>query len=215
MPTVRSLRRARFTALSILVVAAGAIGAGVAMLEDPVPTPAPTPAPAKPATDPADVLDVKAKRIDGSEEDLSAYRGKVVLIVNVASKCGFTPQYAGLESLYAAKKEAGLVVLGFPSNDFGQQEPGSNEEIKTFCDARYKISFPLFEKVGVKGNGAHPLFKKLAAQPAPIGGEPKWNFTKFLVDRSGKVVARFESRVKPDDKDLEKQIEALLAAKPG
>lgn len=211
-------RRLRLFAAMLTLSALGAIAAGVAILEDPKPMPAsPTPAPAKPASDPAYVLDVKAKRIDGTEEDLSIYRGKVVLIVNVASKCGYTPQYAGLEALYQAKKDAGLVILGFPSNDFGQQEPGTSEEIKAFCDTRYKITFPLFEKVGVKGDAAHPLFKKLAAQPAPIGGDaggPKWNFTKYLVDRSGKVVARYESRVKPDDKELAKRIDELLGAKP-
>ncbi|MBL9001881.1 MAG: glutathione peroxidase [Phycisphaerae bacterium] len=158
------------------------------------------------------VLGFTAKDIDGVDKKLEDYKGKVVLIVNTASKCGYTKQYTGLEELYKAKKDAGLVVLAFPSNDFGRQEPKSEAEIKTECSETYGVTFPLFSKVAVKGPEATPLFVKLAKQPAPIGGEPGWNFTKYLVDRSGNVVGRFESRVKPNDPELIKQVDALLKA---
>ncbi len=163
------------------------------------------------ATD-ANVLAFTMKRIDGTSEDLSIYKGKVVLIVNVASQCGFTKQYAGLEKLYESKKADGLVILGFPANEFNKQEPGTNEEIKEFCSAKFNVTFPMFEKIIVKGDGTAPLFAKLAAQPAPIGGEPKWNFTKFLVDRTGNVVARYESKITPEDKALNAKIDELLKA---
>jgi glutathione peroxidase len=142
------------------------------------------------------VLSGKMKLIDGKEQDLAAYKGKVVVIVNVASKCGYTKQYEPLEKLYKEKKEQGLVVLGFPANNFGGQEPGTNEEVLRFCEDKFGVSFPMFEKISVKGEDAHPLYKKLAALPAPVGGEPKWNFTKFVVDREGKVVARIDAKSK-------------------
>jgi len=160
------------------------------------------------------VYDFTVKRIDGTDESLGVYKGKVLLIVNVASQCGFTPQYEGLQKLYTDKKDAGLVVLGFPANDFKQQEPGTNEEIQRFCSGRFGVTFPMFEKVSVAGSDAHPLYKFLAKQPEPIGIEPKWNFTKFLVDREGRVVANFDSRVKPDDPELMKKVNELLAARP-
>ncbi len=160
------------------------------------------------------VLGYTMNRIDGGSEDLATYKGKVVLIVNVASQCGYTKQYAGLEKLYESKKGDGLVILGFPANEFGKQEPGSNAEIKEFCSAKFNVTFPMFEKIVVKGEGVEPLYKQLAAQPAPIGGEPKWNFTKFLVDKSGNVVARYEPAVKPDDQAMLKKIDELLRAAP-
>ncbi|MBS0196900.1 MAG: glutathione peroxidase [Planctomycetes bacterium] len=151
--------------------------------------------------------------IDGAKKNLADYKGKVLLIVNTASKCGYTPQYAGLEGLYQKHKSEGFEVLGFPSNDFGSQEPLNNKEIVADCQKRFGVTFPLFAKTAVKGKDANPLFVKLAKQPAPIGGEPGWNFTKFLVDRQGNVVARFDSRVKPDDVELEKRISELLKTK--
>ncbi len=160
------------------------------------------------------VLDHKIKRIDGAEESLDKYKGKVLLIVNVASKCGYTPQYEGLEKLYKSKKDAGLVILGFPADNFRHQEPGTNEQIAEFCTSKFGVTFPMFEKISVTGPDQNPLYKQLAAQPSPVGGDPKWNFTKFLVDRDGNVVARFEPKVKPDDPALLKQVESLLAAKP-
>ena len=177
------------------------------------PTPsAPSTAPAtqpgdkKPETKPADakakpaeVLTGTMKRIDGTEEDLSKYKGKVVLIVNIASKCGYTAQYAALEALYKEYKEQGLVILGFPANDFNGQEPGSNTEIAEFCKSKFDVTFPLFEKISVKGKDQHALYKKLAALPEPLGGDPKWNFTKFVVDKEGKVVGRFDAKGEKND----------------
>ena len=144
--------------------------------------------------------------IDGSPAPLSAYQGKVVLIVNVASRCGFTPQYAGLESLYEKYKDRGFVILGFPANNFGAQEPGTNEEIKTFCSSKYNVTFPMYSKISVKGDDQAPLYRFLTA----TGGEIQWNFTKFLVDKNGKVVARFEPKVTPESPDVAAAIEKAL-----
>ncbi len=163
-------------------------------------------------------LDVKVQTIDGKESDLAQYKGKVVVIVNVASRCGFTEQYAGLQALYEKHKDAGLVVLGFPANDFNGQEPGTNLEIAEFCASKFNVTFPMFEKVSVKGEGMHPLYKVLTSQPAPLGGEPKWNFTKFVIDREGKVVARFDAdrkyvRSKELEPELVKKVEVLVGGK--
>src|SRR5262245_21427453 len=165
-----------------------------------------------PAAD-AQVLEFNMKDIDEKDVNLSQYKGKVVLMVNVASKCGYTPQYKGLEKLYRDKKDQGFVILGFPANNFGAQEPGKNEEIKEFCKTKFDVSFPMFAKISVKGSDQHPLYKKLAGQPKPVGGDPQWNFTKFLVDRQGNVVARFEPGVKPDDAKLLDKIKELLDKK--
>ncbi len=164
--------------------------------------------------DPAYVLGFTMNRLDGKPQNLEDYRGKVVLIVNVASKCGYTPQYGGLQSLYESKMVDGLVVLGFPANNYGSQEPGTNPEIKEFCSNTYSVTFPMFEKISVKGNDQHPLYRVLATQPAPIGGDPKWNFTKFVVDRSGRVVARYEPKTAPNDPALLAQIDTLLKSSP-
>ncbi len=173
-----------------------------------------TGAPAAPKEKPSPmVLSHTVKDIDGKDVNLADYKGKVVLIVNVASNCGFTYQYKGLQALYDEHKESGLVVLGFPANNFNGQEPGTNAEIKAFCETKYKVTFPMFAKISVKGEDQHPLFKQLQAQPGAIGGEPGWNFTKYLVDRSGNVVARYESRVKPDDATMVGKIKELLKAK--
>jgi glutathione peroxidase len=138
-----------------------------------------------------------------------AYGGQVLLVVNTASKCGFTPQYEGLEALHAQFKDRGFAVLGFPSNDFMGQEPGSEKQIREFCTLTYGVKFPMFEKVHVKGRDATPLFKQLAAE---TGDAPGWNFHKYLLDRDGKVVASFGSKVRPDDPALRAKLEALLAA---
>lgn len=162
------------------------------------------------------VLSYTMKTIDGADKPLSEYKGKVLLIVNTASRCGFTAQYAGLEQLYQDKKSQGFEILAFPANNFGGQEPGTDKEIKNFCtgtDSRYKVTFPLFAKVSVAGADQHPLYKTLASQASPVGGDPKWNFTKFLVDREGKVVARFESRIRPDDPELTRTLNQLLEQK--
>lgn len=146
--------------------------------------------------------------ITGEAAPLSAYAGKVMLIVNVASKCGYTPQYTGLEKLYQDYASRGLVVLGFPANDFMGQEPGNNEQIRSFCETNYKISFPMFSKISVKGKETSPLYQYLAAE---TGEKPSWNFFKYLVDAQGKPVKSFSSAVKPDDPELISAIEALLS----
>ena len=149
--------------------------------------------------------------IDGKPAPLADYKGKVVLIVNVASQCGFTPQYSALESIYEKYKDQGFVIVGFPANNFGAQEPGTNEEIKTFCSRKYNVTFPMYAKISVKGEDQAPLYSYLTKETGPgIAGDIKWNFTKFLVDRNGKVVQRFESAVTPDSKDVTGAIEKQL-----
>lgn len=156
------------------------------------------------------IYDFSATSIDGKPVELSTYRDKVLLIVNTASQCGFTPQYQGLQALYEKYASQGLVVLGFPCNQFGKQEPGDTTEIQSFCEARFGVSFPLFQKIDVNGKAAHPLYKYLTkAAPGILGTKAvKWNFTKFLVDRSGNVVERYSSMTKPED--IEKAIQGLL-----
>jgi glutathione peroxidase len=156
------------------------------------------------------VLDFTMKRLDGTEQKLGDYRGQVLLLVNVASKCGLTPQYEGLEALYEKYRSRGFAVLGFPANDFAGQEPGSDGEIATFCRSTYGVEFPMFSKITVKGAGQHPLYRKLTSLPAPLGGEVQWNFQKYLVDRRGEVVAKFDPRTKPDDPGLVAKLEELL-----
>jgi glutathione peroxidase len=156
------------------------------------------------------IYDFTAQALDGHEVPLAQFRGRVLLIVNTASKCGFTPQYKGLEALYETYRDRGLTVLGFPCDQFGHQEPGNAEEIGSFCERNYGVSFPLFAKIEVNGPGAHPLYKYLCAQKRGLLGSArvKWNFTKFLVDREGRVVTRFAPAKAPAA--LASQIEALL-----
>ena len=153
-------------------------------------------------------LDRTMTLIDGSSQDLSAYRGKVVLVVNVASECGLTPQYGGLQTLYESKQEDGLVILGFPANNFGGQEPGSDSDITEFCTTNYGITFPMFSKISVKGDDQDALFAELSAQTE----EPSWNFTKYLIDREGHLVERFDPRTTPEDEKLVSRIDELLNA---
>ena len=149
--------------------------------------------------------------IDGESIPLSTYKGKVILVVNVASRCGYTPQYSALESLYEKYKDQGFVILGFPANNFGAQEPGTNAEIKTFCSTKYNVTFPMFSKISVKGADKAPLYQFLTEKANPaVAGEIKWNFTKFLVDRKGHIVARFESAVTPDSPEVVAEVEKLL-----
>lgn len=159
------------------------------------------------------IYDLPLKDINGKDAPLSAYKGKVMLIVNVASFCGNTPQYKGLEELHNKFKGDGLSVIGFPCNDFGAQEPGSPEEIKTFCSTKYSVTFPLYEKVVVKGGGKCPLYEVLSGPKSPFPGDVKWNFGKFLVGRDGKIVKRFEPKVKPDSPEVLDAIKEALAAK--
>lgn len=156
--------------------------------------------------------ELSAPQLDGKAAPLSQYKGKVTLVVNTASQCGFTPQYEGLEALYEKYKKQGLVVLGFPSNDFGGQEPGSNEEIKKFCDLKYKVSFPMFSKDVVKGDKKQPIYQFLTTKASPTG-EVEWNFEKFLIDKNGNVVGRYRSKVTPLSPELTGAIEKELAKK--
>lgn len=239
MRTPRALAASKLVALSLLAAAAAACGSSQA----PAPAaaqaatpPSPGGSNSTPSTSGAKTLYAfEAKDIDGKDVKLDRYKGKVALVVNVASKCGFTPQYEALEALYKKHASEGLVVLGFPSDQFGHQEPGTENEIKTFCMTRYAISFPLFAKVDVNGANAHPLYTwmraeqpgnfdksapgadKLAAHlektmPEVLGTDAvKWNFTKFLVDREGHVVKRFESMQTPES--IEPELVAALAKK--
>lgn len=169
-------------------------------------------APASAADSP---LEFKMKNIDGQEVDLSKFKGEVVLIVNVASQCGLTPQYKQLEEVYTKYKDKGFAVLGFPANQFGAQEPGTDAEIKQFCTSKYDVDFPMFSKIVVKGDGIHPLYEFLTAvetEPQEKG-DINWNFEKFLVGRDGKVVKRFSPRVKPDDPEIVEAIESELNKK--
>lgn len=189
----------------------------VACAQKPVPSPTSTTeaTPASAGSAPsaasraASLHELSAKAIDGTEVPLSTYKGKVVLVVNVASQCGYTPQYEGLEKLYEKNKDRGFVILGFPSNEFGGQEPGTNAEIATFCRSKYGVAFPMFAKVETKGAGASPIYKLLTADH----GEPKWNFHKYLVGKDGKVRAAYPSAVTPADEKLAQAIDAALAEK--
>ena len=158
--------------------------------------------------------DFTMNSIEGQPTPLSGYKGKVVMLVNVASRCGYTPQYKALESVYEKYKGRGFVIVGIPANNFGSQEPGTNQEIKTFCATKYSVTFPMMAKVSVKGGDITPLYQYLtdkAANPQ-TGGEIQWNFTKFLIGPDGKTVARFEPEVTPDDAKVTAEIEKTLAA---
>ncbi len=157
------------------------------------------------------ILDIPLKDIDGKDTSLGAMKGKAYVIVNVASECGYTNQYSGLQSLHEAMKDAGVVVLGFPCNDFGGQEPGSEPEIKAFCKANYNVTFPMFSKITIAGDAKHPLFAGLTGKDSPVAGEIGWNFEKFVVAGDGTIVARFDSGTEPDDPALIEAIQTGLA----
>ena len=192
-----NLKIASWAWLALAALLVGVAGAAEKREESPKPQPLP---------------DFALKRLDGSADSLGAHRGQVLLIVNVASQCGYTPQYKGLQALYERYREHGFSILGFPSNDFGKQEPGSDQEIAKFCRANYGVEFPMFTKCKVLGEDAHPLYRELASRPKPIGGDVTWNFEKYLVDREGRVAARFDPEVTPEDPRVVKRIEQLLAA---
>jgi glutathione peroxidase len=164
------------------------------------------------SAEPKSIYDFTMKSIDGQQVSLKSYSGKVVLLVNVASKCGFTPQYAGLEALYEKYKDRGLVIVGVPANNFMSQEPGTDEEIKKFCTNKYNVTFPMMSKVSVKGDDKTPLYVFLTGKDTDpnFGGDIKWNFTKFLFDRNGNPVARFEPKVTPDSPEVTAAIESAL-----
>jgi glutathione peroxidase len=159
------------------------------------------------------LYDIPLKDIDGKDTSLRAYQGKVLLVVNVASKCGNTPQYAALEALQKKYQDQGFTVLGFPCNDFMSQEPGTPEQIKQFCSSTYNVTFPLFEKLHVKGPEQHPLYAELTGDDSPFPGPIDWNFAKFVIGRDGKIVKRFKAGVKPDSDGVVTAIEAAIAAK--
>lgn len=196
-------------AVIILVLAAGALGAAAykfGFILNPTPTD---------AGKETSVLEFTMKDIDGGSVKLDSYKGKVVMIVNVASKCGYTSQYEGLEAIYKKFKDQGFVVLGFPANNFMGQEPGTEKEIKEFCSTKYGVSFPMFSKISVTGADQHPFYTFLTSKKSnpEFGGDISWNFNKFLVDRSGNIVARFGSKDKPEDGAVTSAVEKYLAAK--
>ncbi len=162
----------------------------------------------------ASLDEIPLRDINGQPTSLKAYRGKALLIVNVASKCGLTPQYEALQALHTRYQKQGFTVLGFPCNDFANQEPGSLSEIKQFCSINYDVTFPLFDKLHVKGPEQHPLYAALTGKSSPFPGDVKWNFGKFLIGRDGRILRRFEPAVKPDAPEVIEAIEAALAAKP-
>ena len=157
--------------------------------------------------------EIAVKDIDGKATTLAPFKGRVLLIVNVASECGYTTQYEGLQAVFKKYESQGLTVLGFPCNQFGGQEPGTNAEIKQFCSTKFHVTFPLFDKIDVNGAHRHPLYAALAGKGSPFPGDIGWNFSKFLVGRNGKIVKRFDSGVEPDSAEMTKAIEAALAAK--
>ncbi len=159
------------------------------------------------------IYSIPLKDIDGKSTSLKAYQGKVLLIVNVASFCGNTPQYKPLEAAYEKYKDKGLVVLGFPCNQFGQQEPGSDDTIKEFCTSKYNVTFPMFDKIEVNGPNRHPLYSTLAGKDSPFPGNITWNFEKFLIGRDGRILKRFAPKTRPDAPEVTQAIEAALAAK--
>ena len=159
------------------------------------------------------IYDIPLKDIQGKPVTLQEHKGEVLLLVNVASKCGLTPQYKALEAVHRKYKGQGLRVLGFPCNDFGGQEPGSNTEIQSFCSTEYGVTFPLYDKLHVKGSGQHPLYAHLTGSSSPYPGDVKWNFGKFLIGRDGKILKRFEPGAAPDSAEVTAAIEAALAAK--
>jgi len=197
-------------AVACVVLIAVGLSVRRALGKDVVKSPTTMPAPAG-----SSPLDFTVKDIEGKDVNLADYRGKVVLLVNVASKCGFTPQYTALESLYETYNNRGFVIIGFPANNFHSQEPGTDAEIKAFCTSKYSVTFPLMSKISVKGDDKHPLYKFLTEPPTAgdFQGEIGWNFTKFLIDRNGNVIARFASPTKPSDPALVAAVEDALNSK--
>ena len=162
------------------------------------------------AEEPKGLYEIELKTIEGKAAKLKDYEGDVLLIVNVASECGLTPQYSKLQEVFAKYQEKGFKVLGFPCNDFGKQEPGTNKEIKQFCTTRYQVTFPMFEKLHVKGDNQHPLYKALTGETSPFPGNVIWNFGKFLVNRDGKIIHRFKPKIAPDHATVTEAIEKAL-----
>jgi glutathione peroxidase len=208
---------AAFAGVLALSAAALVVSARPGDIKDTVKDPSTTPAKAQKEGQPVSPLDFKLKDIDGKDMDLAQFKGKPVLLVNVASKCGLTPQYEALEALYEKYKDKDLVVIGIPANNFGGQEPGTEAEIKKFCSSKYSVTFPMTSKISVKGADQHELYKFLTSKDSngDFAGDIEWNFAKFLVDRNGNVMARFGSKTKPSDPQVTAAIEKAIAAKGG
>jgi glutathione peroxidase len=198
--------RQLFSAAFLLSLASFAFGKGPAITV----TKEPTNEPASPSA-----LDFKVQDINGKETDLSQFKGKVVLIINVASRCGNTPQYKGMEAIYKKYADKGFVILGFPANNYGHQEPGTNDQIKEFCTSTYDVTFPMMAKISTMGADKAPIYKFLTEMPTAgdFAGDVEWNFTKFLVDRNGNLIARFANGIKPEDPKVTTEIEKAIAAK--
>ncbi len=196
-------------AILLLALAGGAL-AGAAYHLGFIFNPSPSEPPAE-----GSIYDFRVKDIDGKDVKLDSYKGKVLMIVNVASKCGYTPQYEGLQALYGKFKDRGFVVLGFPANNFMGQEPGTDAEIKEFCSTRYNVTFPMFSKISVKGEDQHPLYTFLTHEKTNpnFAGEISWNFNKFLIDRNGSIVGRFGTKVAPEDPSVTAAVEKYLDAR--
>jgi glutathione peroxidase len=206
--------RKLFVAMGVVAMTGAALLAKPEYLPNVVKAPTSTPAVAKDGNI-AGPLDFTVKDIHGKDAKLSEYKGKVVMIVNVASKCGYTPQYKALEAVYKKYADKGFVILGFPANDFYEQEPGTDEEIETFCKSKFGVTFPMMSKIVVRGEGQAPLYKFLTekATAGDFAGDIGWNFNKYIVDRNGNVIARYNSKAKPDDATITDEIEKALNAK--
>ncbi len=209
------LRSLFLVAGAVVLTGVSLFAARPAYLDNVVKAPTKAPAVSKDGK-PASPLDFTVQDINGKDTNLSQYKGKVVMIVNVASKCGYTPQYEQLEAVYKKYADKGFVILGFPANNFNGQEPGTNEEIQTFCKSKFGVTFPMMSKISVLGPDKAPLYQFLTEKPTAgdFAGEIGWNFNKFIVDRNGNLIARYNSKVKPDDKMVTEEIEKALAAKP-
>ncbi len=208
--SMRTLPAAMGAALTMIALSL-ACGADGRRSADPAATAGGPAAPAAEVAPAASVLELEVTSLEGEPVDLGAYRGKALLIVNTASRCGYTPQYEGLEALWRRYRDRGFVVLGFPSNDFGGQEPGSAKEIRDFCTSKFDVTFPVFAKVHTKGPDQAPIYRILTSDsPAAARGEVRWNFTKFLVDPDGRIVERFEPAVDPLDPELVSAVESVL-----
>ncbi len=206
------MEQVRQSLVGLLIATSSILGFGSSNLLEPSPAQARAEGTILMAAQTPMVYDFTLNDIDGKPVSLSQFRGKVLLLINTASFCGNTPQYTDLEKMYEQYREKGLEILAFPANNFGQQEPGTNAEIKTFCYTKYSLSFPLFSKISVKGDDKHPLYRYLTEQ-SPFPGEVEWNFQKYLVDRSGKVVARYPHRTKPLAPEILQDVERVLAAR--
>ena len=206
------MEQLRRSLVGLLIGMSSVVGIGSSNLLEPSPAQAGEEGTMLMAAQTPMVYDFTLNDIDGKPVSLSQFRGKVLLLINTASLCGNTPQYTDLEKMYEQYREKGFEILAFPANNFGQQEPGTNAEIKTFCYTKYSLSFPLFSKISVKGDDKHPLYRYLTEQ-SPFPGEVEWNFQKYLVDRSGKVVARYPHRTKPLAPEIVQDVERVLAAR--